>query len=414
MKKLSSIIEKGGHFLKLISSWKFGLWLFLITCILLELGSRGSDLLSGIIGFSLGIGGSFLIPIGLILFFLKWPKTKTIKLVTFLLLLPLIFRYFAGTYWGSSIVFPIIDQFYQAHSKRIERKALNTNDPEKCFKIFNSFWQSLYFFPVNVGFNRSPWAFDLECIANYAIVKNNPDVCKLILKQQSNAPAAFANDCFYEVAIKLKNPEICENITPISLEEQKKDECFKAAMLEAKALENPILQECARGASDFAKDICVRNLAVEKKDKDLCKFLIIAEHQSSCELDVKILTEEILAPCRKFVTLRFESEFQGPNELEWNKEDCLREMFIKFNKIEMCNFLPDFDNVLCFEGIIKKGMIDNIEFCYQLPLEKGKTWKTRNACFATVAVNKRDPRMCDIAQEFKERCREVIEKLGER
>jgi len=290
----------------------------------------------------------FLLFLGLILFIKKGPK-KNIKIYTLILFLPMILNIFFLVSLNS-------------YCRLTEDEALKLKEPQKCLQIYKN--RTLNFFDELFETNFT-WTRADSCFSAVARTSdlNEPKVCQLLLTEMTQ------EECITDMALRRQDPEICRYIST----SEGKSECYMIVKLTIEAQEKPFLKEClkfSKWSSD--RDICLRNLAIEKIDKELCKY-VRREGNRFCLLDVKILTEGYLEPCRRFVTDIIPYTSSGEyvwreKELE-KKIECVYNTAIKNSDIELCKLLKD------------SGL--------------GKFKFTWDDCITNIAVNTKDIKICD-------------------
>lgn len=149
---------------------------------------------------------------------------------------------------------------------------------------------------------------EADCIANLAVHEEDESICKLMPSLFSSVKRlaggdwpVVEEDCLRRIALLKEDPRICEGL-------KQKSVCYKRVKLKMESKEKPFLKRCLdklyerekscrmmaienpyrRGCLYWAykdKDICIKNFAVEKGGKELCKFIEDEEWQKACELD---------------------------------------------------------------------------------------------------------------------------------
>jgi len=183
-----------------------------------------------------------------------------------------------------------------------------------------------------------------------------------------------------EKAIKTGDPKLCEKIKEIN---ETLDPRIKYSWKALKGDSFPL-----RPISE--RDDCIKNIAIKKKDTRMCKEIWNDDERIICEREIKLFTEEVLAPCRNLLT----SE---------EKDYCIKKIALETNNIELCGLISGYPfespKKSCFKEIILRGKRSEARSCKKISSEL-----VRNACFFEVAVNKNDLEMCKYPGWYQKYC----------
>jgi len=105
-------------------------------------------------------------------------------------------------------------------------------------------------------------AFDIDqCYLKYAQEKNDPNICRKYIKEQNTKDM-----CFWEFGRGMNNESLCKEISDESWDN------WKQSCLEWVWSHVGNIETCAKyNNTENIKDLCLYNVAIGKKDSQICK-----------------------------------------------------------------------------------------------------------------------------------------------
>ncbi len=159
------------------------------------------------------------------------------------------------TFYGRFIVTPAYRGVIGIITSPIEEKALQTGDVNKCQQI-------------------PEWTNREQCIKTLAITEKNESFCELM-------KSTGINNCFIEVAKLKKDSKICENP---KLESSYRNNCYQSVFIVSESVCKDFENE--RFAFSNEREECLKNIAVERRDISMCKFLEW-DTKRACEQEIQ-------------------------------------------------------------------------------------------------------------------------------
>lgn len=138
------------------------------------------------------------------------------------------------------------------------------------------------------------------------------------------------------------------------------------------------LEECINISEIKERENCIKTLALEQKNKDLCQYLQPNERKEiECRIVIEVVNNEKLATCRTV----------SPLEPETYSEECIKKIAIEINEIKLCDFTKNEETrKACYITVSMKR--DDLESC-KLGSYEGTVW-----CYTGIAIKRNDPEIC--------------------
>lgn len=317
---------------------------------------------------------------------------KLVKIIAlFLILFPCLLRITFGTIGLS----PSMKNNFEQEAKEITQTAIETKNSQLCLTIGvgDNLLSPLLRFIFSIDdFDRFITPLQENCVTTLALNEKDESFCDVLPLSNNDVISivffmtpSHKEVCYTEIAKTKKDFSVCKK-----LEEQIKEQ------IEEKIKQDSYLSPCYQAVyiasenvcnydDEFGQyDDCIKNLAIEKKDIQICKGVVNWSKQKECEKEILIFTEDFLTSCQ-----RFNGE---------EKEECIKDAVIANDDIALCDILEDFYKGECYAEIIINGKRNDSKLCdnFYDSLKK-------EVCLAEVAVNKNDINMCQ-TNSFRNIC----------
>jgi len=231
----------------------------------------------------------------------------------------------------------------------------------------------------------------VKALKKEAIETGNPNLCEQIKEIDKNLDPAikqawegaregffllrydYYDPCIEAVAIKIGDESLCERMGKTGTAEGTQEWCKKRVFIHNTPL-------CKEFSEEKAKENCLRNLALNTNNAEICKKLLDFE-------------------CADTIAFRT----KNPDDCEL--PGCVKEIALSTNNPEICEKEPwEEERDKCYQEFAKRTK--NVDFCKKI---KNSYW--RADCIIDVAVSKNDSSLCNLIDpQFDER-EECFEKF---
>lgn len=284
-------------------------------------------------------------------------KEKYIKKIASILTIALII--YVAWWVGNVIVNYSEDNILPNTVSKITQEAVSKGNFKQCDKIIHL--PIFLFFRIYGNlFNRSPTSLRAECVTEVAISQKNESLCESLTEETT--PSHYGDSkswCYIEVATAKQDIAICERI---EIKEARGD-CYRWVISAIGHIDI---------SRQFVVDELVRDYAIKVKDIRFCDGAGIED--INCKREIKIATEEVLAPCRNLLSIE-------------EKEKCIKDIAIEKDSLELCGLLEPFTFgrlPLAGECYTKIAIdMNNPEICKYIKVEKAK-----ESCYEQLNIQK--------------------------
>lgn len=218
-------------------------------------------------------------------------------------------------------------------------------------------------------------------LANYSITTDSPKLCEKIIETGTSWYVTDnikdAGYCFFQLAIRTKNPEFCERIREGF--GARKARCYQELFFISGKYKD-VLKRC-QNLSFEKKNQCIKEIAVEQKDIELCKGVENPYHEE-CEKEVRLTvaieSEKIFESCKTILDKK-------------SQENCIKETTFKMNDFDLCKkILGDIPCKNYFFAI----KTNNPDACVE-HWDVLTEYDEYNNCITEIAINTNNPQLCE-------------------
>ena len=191
------------------------------------------------------------------------------------------------------------------------------------------------------------------------------------------SPGLYKVECFiypYPYVCFLPGDDVCiiDNLSRAQVFSSKEFHIAPANEEENK------LEECINIPLKEERENCIKTLALEKNNKELCQYLQPNERKEvECRVVFEVMNNEKLASCRT----------ESPLEMETYSEECIKKIAVEINEIKLCDFTKNEETrKACYITVSMER--DDLESC-KLGSYEGTVW-----CYTGIAIRRNDPGIC--------------------
>jgi len=209
-----------------------------------------------------------------------------------------------------------------------------------------------------------------ECYSDLGEKLKDYSICMKVPPDINNN--IYRGNCLNEVAISLKDPEICTKINYYVFKGNiVRDLCIDSLI-------NSVQDEniCLKVFNSDTKNNCLIQIAVKKKNLEICELISSEETREECITSVGPMIEDV--PCEEKETIA-------------EKNSCLKDRAITQDDSMICETITDFDirGECYYDFALSK---EDSTYCSSIPANK---IFLRDDCYLEIAINNSDSELCE-------------------